>query len=199
MTGEASSLLETWWQHAAVGRALDLGAGEGQQARWLAARGFRVDALERDPGLIAALGEQSRDLTIHPIAGDVRTFQPPREEYDLIVASAVLHFLRPTELWPLVDRLEAALKEGGLLIAEVFTTEDPGYAALRSSGAQEVEPNTFIAPEPVGVIHFFALGELERLFAHLLVLDYEESRRLDAEAEEGYRAGASLVARRPER
>jgi len=113
------------------------------------------------------------------------------------VAQAVLHFLRPTQLWLLADRLVATLKPGGLLLADVFTTDDPGYLALKETGTIEIEPNTFEAPEPVGLIHYFAPGELRRIFALLEVLEYDESRRADPRSDDGFRAGAHLVAKRP--
>jgi hypothetical protein len=121
----------------------------------------------------------------------------PLATYDLIVAQAVLHFLRPTQLWTLADRLVAAIIPGGILMAEVFTTDDPGYKALLASKAIEIEPNTFEAPHPFGLIHYFAPGELRRIFTPLEILEYNESRANDPHCEYGFRAGAYLVAQRP--
>ncbi len=177
--------------------ALDLGAGEGETALWLAKRGFTVDAVERDPDIFARLVEACAGTSISTHLVDVTEFPLPPATYDLIVAQAVLHFLRPTQLWPLADRLAEALVPGGLLVAEVFTTDDPGCVALKESGATEIEPNTFLAPEPIGLIHYFAPDELHRIFAPLEILEYEESRQSNPRSEDGYRAGAQLVAKRP--
>ncbi len=193
-----SEWLEDWAGKAPKGLALDLGAGEGATARWLAERGFQVEAIERDPALCDRLVSQCRGLQVRVRCEDLREASLAAGTYSLIVAEAVLHFLRPTDLWPLADRLVAALRPGGLLVAEVLTTDDPGCEALRRAGAPEVEPNTFQAPGPVGLLHYFAPDELRRLFAGLEVLEYEESRRLDAAADPPYRAAASLVARKPE-
>jgi hypothetical protein len=86
------------------------------------------------------------------------------------------------------------LAPGGLLIASVFTIDDPGMAARREAGEMTVAPATFRLSGG-GLIHYFAPGELARLFGCLQVLEYDEARRLDTDGD--LRAGASLVARKP--
>lgn len=186
-----------WPDEITPSRALDLGAGEGETALWLAKRGFSVDAVERDPEIFARLIEACAGTSISTHLADATAFPLLPTTYDLIVAQAVLHFLRPTQLWPLADRLVESLVPGGILLAEVFTTDDPGYTTLRQSNTLEIEPNTFEAPPPIGLIRYFAPGELRRIFAPLEVLEYDESRRADPQSSDGYRAGAHLVARRP--
>ncbi len=191
-----NDLLERWITSAPLGRALDLGAGDGAAAAWLADRGYAVDAVDRSPEAAAALQRQAVGRTIHVHRDDLRSLSLQAHSYAVIHAAAVLHFLRPTELWTLVEPLIGSLAPEGLLLAEVFTTDDPGFEALRSAGAEEVEPNTFLAPDPIGLIHYFEPGELRRVFAGLKILEYEEYRLLDPSPEAGYRAGASLVGRR---
>jgi SAM-dependent methyltransferase len=195
MVRERMQNLEKWLNRTSTNRALDLGAGEGKNALWLAAQGFTVDAVEHDPQVYQRLAAACAGAAVTPHHDDVVDF--PLSAYDLIVAQAVLHFLRPTQLWPLADRLVAALLPGAILVAEVFTTDDPGYTALLESNATEIEPNTFEAPAPIGVIHYFAPGELRRIFAPLEVLEYDESRTADPQSEYGFHAGAFLVAQRP--
>lgn len=178
------------------GPALDLGAGGGELALWLGGCGFTVDAVERDESAYERLAAASAGTTVRPHLADLLSFPMPAQFYALIAAQAVLHFLRPTQLWPLADSLIDALVPGGVLVAEVLTTDDPGYEALRRSGARELEPNTFEAHDPIGVIHYFAPGELRRTFAALEILEYDQSRRLDLESEPAFRAGATLVGRK---
>jgi trans-aconitate methyltransferase len=191
-----SDLLETWISRVRVERALDVGAGEGVTSQWLASRGFVVDAVERDPAVFDQLSDACAGMRVQPLLTDLTAFLPPPETYTLIIAQAVLHFLRPTDLWQVADRLSLALEPGGFLFAEVFTTDDPGYGRLRELGGVEIEPNTFQIPESDDVIHYFAPQELRRVFASLVPVFYEESRRIDSESSAGYRAGAELVARR---
>ncbi|OGT25283.1 MAG: hypothetical protein A2Z17_02160 [Gammaproteobacteria bacterium RBG_16_66_13] len=190
--------LGRWVPAAPQGRALDLGAGDGAISLWLGRQGFLVDAVENDWPLAKALGRIRRGLpvVVHPI--DLRQFPLIANTYSLIVASAVLHFLRPSELWTVADGLSAALVPSGLLIAEVLTTDDPEAVGFRSSGTAQVEPNTYRAGTPEGVIHFFEPGELRRVFHALEVREYDEFRRITPESPGEYRSGATLVGRRPE-
>jgi len=141
------------------------------------------------------LAKASIGHNIEPHSDDVIHFALSNNTYSLIVAHAILHFLRPTDLWPLADRLSESLIPGGLLFAEVFTTDDPGCVTLQESTAREIEPNTYLAPQHSGIIHYFAPEELRRTFAMLEMLAYEEARYSDSKSPEGYRSGAVLVAR----
>ena len=190
--------LARWWHAAPRGRALDLGAGNGEASVWLAQQGFLVDAVELDPEAVSSLrrARAGRTIVVHPV--DLRMFPLEPKTYALVLASAVLHFLRPSELWSLADRLSGCLLPGGLLVAEVLTVDDPEASSLRAAPVQEIEPNTFVVAPPGRLIHFFEPGELRRVFAGLEILDYAEDRRSAPQAEAGYRSGATLVARRKE-
>lgn len=195
--GAPSEALEAWIGKVPVGRALDLGAGDGATAAWLAGRGFRVDAVEHDAERFDALRRLTRGMAVHLHPLHIMQFRPTPAAYTLVVASAVLHFFATSDLRLLAERLRRALVEGGFLIAEAFTTDDPGYAILRQENVREIEPNTFDSPPLIGLIHYFEPGELRRLFSGLKPLEYVEERRSDPTSPEGYRSGALLVARRP--
>jgi tellurite methyltransferase len=191
-----SELLEGWIDDIPVGYALDMGAGTGEASAWLAQKGFKVDAVERDPEVPRLLNENLSEygVVLHPV--DIRDYAFPENKYSLIYASAILHFLRPTDLWPLADRMIASLAPGGYLLAEVFTTDDPGYETMREAGAQQVEPNTYALASSEDVIHYFAPKELSWTFSSLDILAYEETRRIDPGNLGEYRSGASIVARK---
>jgi hypothetical protein len=132
---------------------------------------------------------------VRAVCSDLTAFAYATDHYNLIVASSTLHFLRPTQLWRVADSVVAALARGGVFMAEVFTVDDPGFG-VRRGAALEVEPNTFLleSGEP---LHYFGRGELRRVFANLEELEYEEARRSDPASDSGFRAGATIVARKP--
>jgi SAM-dependent methyltransferase len=196
-TSSPSEALEGWIDKVPKGRALDLGAGDGETSAWLAGRGFRVDAVEHDPDRFDNLRRLTHGLPVHLHPLHIMQFRPAEQTYSLIVASAVLHFFAPSDLKPLAARLQRSLVEGGIMIAEAFTTDDPGYAVLRRENVREIEPNTFEAPPLIGLIHYFEPGELRKLFAGLKPLEYVEERRSDPASPGGYRSGVLLVAQRP--
>lgn len=188
--------IDHWVGDLKPGRALDLGPGSGACSIWLARRGFTVDAVEREVFACSQIERSAAGLDVTVYAVDVRDFDYPTDEYDIILAQAVLHFLMPSDLWLIADRIASGLKPGGYLFAEVFSTDDPGYTASRDLGLSELEPNTFFEADWGGVLHYFTSGELKRVFHNLICLEYEESRSRDQDAHPGYRASASLVARK---
>jgi len=101
-----------------AGDALDVACGSGRHALWLAARGLRTYAVDRDEAAIRALVDESlrRGLALHArvvdLEADAVQFTPPA--YDLIVVVRYLHR-------PLVPALIRALRPGGLLVYETFT------------------------------------------------------------------------------
>ena len=68
------------------GRALDLGAGEGRHALWLARRGWRVTAVDFSAvGIERARAQPGAD-GVEWVVNDVRTWNPhPDERYDLVL------------------------------------------------------------------------------------------------------------------
>ncbi len=80
------------------GRALDLAAGEGRNALWLAGRGWDVNAVDfsqvaLDKGRqVQAQHPQAEDLRVSWVRADVLTYRPPAGELDLVlVAYLQLH------------------------------------------------------------------------------------------------------------
>jgi SAM-dependent methyltransferase len=129
------------------GRALDLAAGEGRNAVWLAERGWRVTAvdfsrvgLEKGRTLAAARGvEPGR---IDWIVADLRGYQPEPAAFDLVV---IAYFQVQAELRAAVlARAAAALAPGGtlFLIAHDLTNLTGGVG-----GPQD--PEVLYTPEAV--------------------------------------------------
>lgn len=197
-TQEPDALLEDFIDQVPTGWVLDLGMGDGCNALWLARRGFDVVGVDVCATSVSEARQvaERQGLSLKTYVADIREFYIAPQSYTLIMALAVLHFLRPEEARELARRIKAGLRPGGVVIASVFTIDDPGYEALQASGAVEVAENSFLVPEIEGVLHFFAFDELRRLFDGLEVLHYAEERHLDVSHDEPhYHAGAFLVAR----
>jgi SAM-dependent methyltransferase len=195
VTTPPDDLLGHWAGAAPRGAALELGAGTGETARWLGTLGFTVDAIESDRQAFGDLAIGLDGTLGRAILADIRCHPLPRQRYSLVTALAFLHFFHPEELVVLSRRVTRTLAPGGLLIASVFTTDDPGFTARREAGETMIAPATFRLSGRGGVIHYFESGELARLFRSLQLLEYDEARRLDPDG--GLRAGASLIARKP--
>lgn len=110
-------------RHLPKGEVLDLAAGQGRNALYLAARGHTVEAVDRDRQALAALDDvaaQRHLANLKTRCLDLEAGAPPdlgKDRYDGIVVFFYLH--RP--LFPL---LKQALKPGGLLIYETFLIDN---------------------------------------------------------------------------
>jgi SAM-dependent methyltransferase len=94
------------------GRALDLGCGPGRNARYLAANGFAVDAVDLSPTAIAWAEELSPDVRF--LCGDAFTLDLDGP-YDLIHDSGCFHHLAPHRRVSYLDLLDRQLAKGGHL------------------------------------------------------------------------------------
>jgi SAM-dependent methyltransferase len=119
----------------APGRALEVGCGEGADALWLAARGWRVTAVDVSAVALeraAARAAEQGDGVAARIAwerADARTWSPRADAYDLVTA----HFLHPPpeERPRVVRRLAAAVAPGGLLLYVGHDPSDPLFGRHR--------------------------------------------------------------------
>jgi trans-aconitate methyltransferase len=190
-------LLRRWTPEAPNHRALVLGAGEGDEACWLASQGFRVEAVEKDPARSAALFETCAGTTVTVRQADIERFEISPGGFGLIVALAVLHFVPPQVLPQVAARITGGLVPGGLLLAQVLTSEDPSAQARRARGDEEPLPHTFVLDGGESVIHYFARGQLLAAFSTLRREEHEFYRFVAAGRPEGFGAGEILVGRRP--
>ncbi|HYH40739.1 MAG TPA: class I SAM-dependent methyltransferase [Burkholderiales bacterium] len=100
-------------------RVLDVAAGKGRHARWLAGRGHAVDAVDRDAEALGALAGVP-GVTTH--CADIENGAWPFRagEYGGVVVANYLHR-------PLFPRLIDALAVGGVLIYETFAAGNERY------------------------------------------------------------------------
>ena len=110
----------------AAASVLDAGCGEGRNARFLAARGFRVDAFDVSAAGIDKLTRMAaRDgVRVNAWPEDLNTFRFSRS-YDLIISHGVLHLLE-REVWSrVIAQMKAHTRTGGANVVAVFTDEIP--------------------------------------------------------------------------
>ncbi len=111
-------------------RCLEIGAGGGSVARWLADQvspGGSVLATDLDTRWLDAGGRPNLETTRHDVVADPL----PESAYDLVHARLVLGHLR--QRLAVLDRLISALRPGGILVLEEFTNlEGRGQPFLRA-------------------------------------------------------------------
>ena len=136
------------WAHliAPGGTVLDVAAGGGRHARWLAARGHRVTAIDRDGAAMATLADVGEAIVADlegsgwPLGG---------RSFDAVVVT--------NYLWrPLFPALRDALAPGGVLLYETF-------AAGNKTVGRPHRPDFLLAH-----------GELLAVAAGLRIVAYED-------------------------
>jgi SAM-dependent methyltransferase len=157
-SADANIWVKDLTQDLPAGTALDIAAGEGRNALWLAARGwevtavdFSVVALQRARALADEhLGRDADRLTT--LEADVETWVPKVRSYDLVLV-AYLHL--PEQLRRSVMRAAAeAVASGGTLLVVGHDLENLGSG---HGGPQNPEvlyrPSDIVADiEPAGLI-----------------------------------------------
>ena len=100
------------------GKALDIAAGEGKNAVFLAQNGFEVDAVDiSEKGLKKARKlAQEKGVKINTFLVDLDQYQIEKERYDLI---ANFYFLKRR----LIPRIRNGLKKGGMIVFETYLLE----------------------------------------------------------------------------
>jgi SAM-dependent methyltransferase len=115
-TAEPNRFVVAEVQDLAPGRALDVGAGEGRNAVWLASRGWQVTAVDfsavgLDKGRRLA---ENRGVAADWVRADARDYQPEPGSFQLVLI-AYLQLPEP-ELGTVLRRAVRALAPGGVLL-----------------------------------------------------------------------------------
>jgi tellurite methyltransferase len=161
-------------EHAALfhGRILDVAAGAGRSAVFLARRGHRVEAIDislKGLRLLRSMAVRER-LDILAVQADLETFPLPLARYD---AAVNIRYLQRSLFLP----LQRALKPGGVILFETFLIDQQHIG------------------HPHNPEFLLKRGELRAAFAGCEMLVYEEG--LFATTPPAYLA--RMIARRPAR
>ena len=134
------------------GRALDAGCGHGSDALWLAARGWRVTAVDFAATALAH-GRSAAEAIGPDIAGridwveaDLASWTPPADAYELILCMYV-HVAASVE--EMVQRIAAGVAIGGTLLLVGHRPIDPATgAATAAAGQVQVSVEATLALDP---------------------------------------------------
>ncbi|MEV6286916.1 class I SAM-dependent methyltransferase [Kribbella sp. NPDC051770] len=136
--GPEPSALARWtvrlFGAAGIDDVLELGAGHGRDALYLARQGFSVHATDFSESALHQLRLDAQrdglDDRVTAALHDVRDPLPPADAtVNAVYANLLLNmaFTR-TELRSLLNEIRRVLRPGGLFVYSVWSTEDPCYA-----------------------------------------------------------------------
>lgn len=100
---------------AGDGTLLDIGAGRGRASLPLASEGHRLTAIEKDPGMIAGLREDSDalDLAVTTVEGSWPDVAPQEAVYDVVMAAHVVYDV--PDLGPFLSAMDTAARRAVVL------------------------------------------------------------------------------------
>jgi SAM-dependent methyltransferase len=175
--GSEDPWLERWRHVLEAGRGspvLELGCGDGRDARFLTERGFPViatdfseKALEITRRRAPAAKTQYVDLT--------RPLPFPNASFGLIVASLSLHYFPWQQTTEILADVRRCLHPGSHLLARLNSTKDPHYRAVQK---QPIENNFYLVEGMPK--RLFDLQDLEAFFGEgwkLLAAEEHVTRR----------------------
>lgn len=138
---------------------LDLGSGRGRNSFFLAQQGYDVTAVDINPQHIQAIELVKKDANLDNIKTaiyDINSHQI-KEEYDLIISTVVLMFLKRENIADIIKNMQQQTRANGVnLIVCPVETDDVPY--------DEVPFKCFLQP-----------GELEQYYHDWEVIKYNEN------------------------
>lgn len=101
------------------GAVLDVAAGAGRHSRFFVQRGCSVDAVDRDPALVAATADLAG---VRSLVADIEMGAWPYQgrRFDAVIVTNYLHR-------PLFPVLRDAVGDGGVLLYETFARGNEAY------------------------------------------------------------------------
>lgn len=111
-----------------VGKALDVGCGQGRNTLYLNLLGFQVDAFDVNQMSIQKLNEIIQKEKLENIQTSIRDLNQSQHidgQYDFVFSTVVMMFLEAKTIPPLIQNMQNATKSGGFnLIVCAMDTED---------------------------------------------------------------------------
>ncbi|HEX5707094.1 MAG TPA: methyltransferase domain-containing protein [Pyrinomonadaceae bacterium] len=156
-------------------RALDIACGAGRHAVYLAARGFRVTAVDSSRVGVELMRERARAAGLRL---DARVADLERGEFEIEAGAYALvcdfYYLQRD----LFAAMRAGVKRGGLFVAAIHMTDE-------RPGVRPMNPGFLLRA-----------GELREQFQDWQILHYHESVGRDEDPGQHTRRSAEVIARR---
>lgn len=125
---EPSSVVKAQLPHFVKGTVLDVGAGDGRNALFLASQGFDVLALDIAPAGLQNIVDKAanRGLTnrIKTVAANIVNYEP-EDSYENVITNFTLHFVGSENIIPVLEKLVRITKPRGINLIDDFTQNGP--------------------------------------------------------------------------
>jgi tellurite methyltransferase len=175
-------------KHVLPGETLDLGAGDGRNAVFLARNGFAVTAIDFSETAVRVITERAtkEHLPIHAELADIKHWAPtPEQQYRVIVCTHLLQLFPAADARALLGRIQNATEPGGWNVIDAWINEGDQYRLNKTTG------NFYVAR-----------GQMRELYARWNIAFYNEAEttlyKRDSDGKQLRNMTARLIARKPE-
>jgi len=110
------------------GNVLDIGAGQGRNALYLARKGFKVTGVDISKAAIAELSARAKEenLRIKGVVADIVGYRIGGK-YEAVICVAALHFVPKGKAAGILAHIKKHTAENGVNLLTAFTKKDIGY------------------------------------------------------------------------
>lgn len=107
---------------------MDIGAGDGRNALFLASSGFNVVALDLAPTGLKNIVKKAaaQDLTdrIKVVTANITEYKPD-VSYENVITNFTLHFVGAENIIPVLEKMVSLTRSGGINLIDDFTQNGP--------------------------------------------------------------------------
>lgn len=153
---------------------LDVGAGQGRHALYLARDGYAVEALEPSIVGINQMKEiaEKENLPIHFTHGDLAEFEPKITAYSAVLLFGIIQILTREQITELLTSLKSWTAEDSLIFITAFSTDEPSYEKHKQDD-EEIGKNSFKDSKEF-IRTYLEKDEILELFERYDVLHHNE-------------------------
>lgn len=125
---QPNEYLRTHHAHLKKGRTLAIADGEGRNGVWLAAQGHQVDSFDFVEAAVVKAQKLAltQNVSVHAVCCDWQQFDWRAQTYDNVVG-IFFQFLGPDERRKMFEKIDLALKPGGTLLIQGYSTKQLEY------------------------------------------------------------------------
>ncbi|KAA3636156.1 MAG: class I SAM-dependent methyltransferase [Calditrichaeota bacterium] len=153
---------------------LDIGAGQGRHALFLAENGYAVEALEPSEVGIKQMEQVSseKSLPLFLTHADIKTFEAKADAYSAVLLFGILQVLPREEIEDLLQSIKKWTSLGSMIFVIAFSTEEPSYAKHKQDD-KEVGKHSYL--DAKGFLRtYLEPNEILQLFADYEVVHHDE-------------------------
>jgi tellurite methyltransferase len=159
--GKPGKVVELIPSYLESGTVLDLGAGDGRHALFLASKGFEVKAIDISEAGLEKLKRfaEAQKLSVKTEHEDLSSWSID-QDYDVMVSTSILQHLPTKQAMRILEEMKQHTRPNGLNAISLFTNNGDRYRMDR-----EDDPDAFYPAE----------GWLKEYYKDWEILNYDES------------------------